>query len=89
MVILNRFLDRFANRFISSEMDDGIDFVFGKNGFGRIVIGYIDLIELRTNVSDGFDTVKHRFLGVVEIVGDNRGVSALDELHHRLASDEA
>ena len=89
LIILNRLRDAFADGFVAREMDDRVDLVFFEDLFGVRFLRHVDLIELRPNMSEGFNPIEHGLLRVIKIVDHDRLITRLNEGDDGLTSDEA
>ena len=89
LVILNRFNGGFPYRFVTGEMDDRVDVIFFKNPYSFRVFCAIDLVELRSDMGDCLNAVKHCEFGIIEVIKDDWFVAALNEFNDGFATNES
>ena len=90
-VVLKRLLHAFAHRLETGEVDDCIDVMLGEDGFHRIAVEHVRLVE-RASISADSSNLAHAFDGdfarVAQIVDDNDVEAFRKQLDAGVRADE-
>ena len=89
VVVFQRFMHRFAYRFESGKVDDGINLLFFKDAVDGRLVQQVCLIKNRANAGDFFDAVEDLRLGVGKVIDDNDFFAGVDQLNDGVAADKS
>ena len=93
-VVLERLLHAFAHGLEAGEVNDGVDVVLGEHLVKGIAVKNIDLVELQlvavgVDAGDAAHALDGKLARIAQVVHDDHAVSLLQQLHARVAADEA
>ena len=89
VVILERLDAALAHGLQPREMDDRIEFVFGKDLVHRGAVAHVCIVKAEVFARDLTDAHHRLFAGIGEVIDHRHLVTALEQCDQRVAADEA